>query len=116
MAWSRLIMSLATELAKGRVLDLARNRVRAVMAGAINGVRRSLVLALVVTCLLQIMTLGLIGGIVTATLLWGGDHALVILLGLFAALFTLPAAGVAYLMSERTWVRAAGAAQIPERE
>ena len=93
-----------------RVLTAARSRAQTLYAGVINGVRRSLVIAFAVICLLQLMTAGLIGAIVTAIVLWGGDDKLLILLGVFALLFTLPAIGVGYLMSERTWLKAAGGA------
>ena len=113
-AWSRVLFTLAREYATSRVLDRARERALGLYAGVVNAVRRSLFLAILVGCLLQIMTLSLIGAFVTATLLWGGDDKLLILFVGFALLFGLPALGLTYLMSERTWARASGAERARE--
>lgn len=78
---------------------------------AVQVVRKSLVLALVLFFSLQMMVMGLIGAVATGIWLIPTDHEmkLWILFGSFAGIFLLPFAILCWVLSDRTWYRLSNA-------
>jgi hypothetical protein len=81
-------------------------------------VRKSVLAAIAFFCLLQLMIFGAIGTFVTAVLLSNQDQVakLWILLAGSLLMFAVPMIGLAFLFSERTWLKASGAQEYFEKE
>lgn len=78
---------------------------------ALQAIRKSVIIAIAFFCLIQLMLMGLVGTFVTGVLLTNQDTTakLWILLAGFLIVFALPFLGLAFLFSERTWLKASGA-------
>ena len=84
---------------------------------ALQALRRGVAGSILVFIFLQTLVIGLIGVSVVTVFLVTEDHRtrLWILLGAFSLLLIVPAFGIGFLMSERTWFRLSGAEQLVER-
>ena len=82
----------------------------------LQGSRHALIGLLVVGFVLQLMILSFVGVLVTGVWLLELETQtkLFVLFGVFASLFCIPAALLAYVLSERVWYKASGAEKIVE--
>lgn len=82
----------------------------------LQGSRRALVALLVAGFILQLMILSFVGALVIGVWLLEleAQTKLIVLFGIFASLFSIPAALLAYVLSERVWYKASGAEKIVE--
>lgn len=80
---------------------------------ALQAIRKSVLFGIAFFALIQLMLMGLIGSFVTGVFLTNQDLTakLWILLAGFLVIFSLPFVGLAYLFSEKTWLKASGAQQ-----
>lgn len=80
----------------------------------LQGSRYALIGLLVVGFVLQLMILSFIGVLVTGVWLLELETQtkLFVLFGVFASLFFIPAALLAYVLSERVWYKASGAEKV----
>lgn len=80
----------------------------------LQAMRRSIILAFLIFCFIQLMVLGFLGTAVTAIWLLPQDTntKLYILLGFFAFLFTIPFLALCFILSERMWFRFSGAEKL----
>jgi hypothetical protein len=115
MHWVRkslsfLISQMAYKFAFGQI----RQRALLVYLKALQAARRSLMTAMALFFVLQLMVLGFIGTLVTAIWLWPTDTEtkLFTLLGIFGACFLIPLIALLFFFSERLWFKASGADQL----
>lgn len=78
--------------------------------------RRAIAGLLIAAFVMQLMILSFVGTLVTGVWLLEleAQTKLLILFGTFAGLFFVPAAILAFILSERVWYKASGAAKIVE--
>lgn len=116
MHWLRKIFSyFLGQLAYQYAFKLAKQKAMLIYLKTLQAMRRSLLLAILVFCFLQIMIFSFFGLSITAIWLLPTQDLntkLYILLGFFGFLFVVPALGFVYLLSERFWFRLSGAEQM----
>ncbi|MES2802315.1 MAG: hypothetical protein V4654_07470 [Bdellovibrionota bacterium] len=115
MSWLRKIFSyflgqMAYQYAFGHV----KKKAVLIYLKTLQAMRRSLMVALIIFCILQLMVLGFLGAVATAIWLLPQDTntKLYILLSFFAFLFIIPFVALCYIFSERLWFRLSGAEKL----
>ena len=81
-------------------------------------IRQSLLATILLLVALQLMTLGLIGVVITGVWLYPTEDLqtkLWILFALFSVLFLIPCLGLFLFFSEKTWLRFSGAEKLLEK-
>lgn len=86
---------------------------------ALQIVRKSILLAVLLFFFLQIMLFGFVGMIVMGVWLWPTDDIqlkLWVLFGTFAFLFIVPVTGLCFALSDKVWYKMSGAEQLMTEE
>jgi|GEM_PF-1152482 len=112
MTWLRRLLVWAFRMWGGKfAMTHMRRKGLIVYLRALQAIRKSVLVAIAFFCLIQLMLMGLVGTFVTGVLLSNQEPAskLWILLAGFLIIFALPLIGLAFLFSERTWLKASGA-------
>ena len=111
MSWLRKLFSyflgqMAYQYAFGRV----KRKAVLIYLKTLQAMRRSLMVALVIFCFLQLMIFGFLGVVVTMIWLLPQDTntKLYILLCFFGFIFLIPLMAVCFVLSERLWFRLSG--------
>jgi hypothetical protein len=93
---------------------IMRRKLLLIYMRALQAARRSLLAAFVIYFILQLMILGFLGAVVSGLWILPLDEStrLYSIFGFCAALFILPAIGLAFAFSERFWFEASGAKKL----
>jgi len=115
MSWLRKTFSyflgqMAYQYAFGQV----KKKAVLIYLKTLQAIRRSILLAVLVFCFIQLMVLGFLGAVITAIWLLPQDTntKLFVLLGFFAFLFIIPFIALCFMLSERLWFRFSGAEKL----
>lgn len=115
MSWVRKIFSyFLGQMAYQFVFGQVKKKATLIYLKTLQAMRRSLVAALAVFCILQLMIFGFLGAVVTSIWLLPHDvnTKLYFLLSFFAVIFILPFVALCFALSERLWFRLSGAEKI----
>ena len=118
MDWLRKISEFfLRQLAYQYAIQRARRKMTLMYLKAVQAARRSLLAAILIFFVLQLMILGFLGAGITAIWLYPTpdlESKLYLLLAFFSILFLIPAVGLGIFFSERVWFRLSGAKEMVE--
>lgn len=115
MGWLRKIFSyFLSQMAYQYAVGHVKKKAILIYLKTLQAMRRSLMVAVVAFCFLQVMIFGFLGSVVTAVWLLPQDidTKLYILLGFFAFMFVIPFIAICFFLSERMWFRLSGAEKL----
>ncbi|AZZ38137.1 hypothetical protein CIK05_15450 [Bdellovibrio sp. qaytius] len=108
--FSYFLSQMAYQYAFGKV----KKKAVLIYLKALQAMRRSMLIAVMVFCFLQLMIFGFLGTVATAIWLMPQDTntKLYYLLGFFAFIFTVPFVALCFIFSEKLWFRISGAEKL----
>jgi CBS domain containing-hemolysin-like protein len=111
---SKILTFFIRQLAFKYLFNQLRQRAVLIYLKTLQVTRQSLLIAIALFIMLQLMVFGFIGTVITAVWLWPTsiENKLMSLLLIFAFLLVVPLFGLIFFFSERYWFKASGAAQM----